>query len=156
MLSALCVVGRMSFTWLPNFKPVTVMILLICLYLGVVDAMIVANIMIVATGIYLGMGYWIFEQMMAYSLIILIYFFLMWISFLRKFFPQLIIVFMLGMIYGLLMSIFEVYLFGMSSFWAYYARGISFDLMHAFGNLVFMIVLIKPFEFFNHYFIKFK
>ncbi len=153
LLTALCVVGRLSFTWIPNFKPVTAIVLLVCFYLGLTDALIVANLMILATSLYLGMGYWVIEQMLAYSLLVLLYFFLMKLKPLRYPLAQVIIAALLGMVYGFIISLFEVFLFRFSSFWAYYSAGIPFDLMSSFGNLVFMLLLIKPFIWFNqHYF----
>ncbi|MDR0298207.1 MAG: hypothetical protein LBI11_06130 [Streptococcaceae bacterium] len=132
------------------------MILLICFYLGVADALVVANIMIVATSVYLGMGYWVFEQMLAYSLIIFLYFSLMRFKALGKLGGQIMISFFVGMFYGFLISLFEVFLFRMGSFLAYYVQGVSFDVMHGIGNVIFMMLLKKPFEFFNRYFLRFK
>ncbi|MDR2976686.1 MAG: hypothetical protein LBV19_05175 [Streptococcaceae bacterium] len=152
---AVCVVARLSFTWIPNFTPVTTIVLLICFNFGLANALVVANVMLVATGVYLGMGYWVFEQMLCYSLILLIYYFLLKIGFFRKLLSQMVIAFLLGLLYGFLISICEVFIFRINFFWIYYSAGIPFDLMHASGDFLFMLVLSKPFAVLKERFVKF-
>lgn len=146
LFSAFCVVGRLSFSWLPNVSPTTTILLLICFYWGLSDALIVANLMVVATGLYLGLGYWIFEQMLTYSTILLIYYFLIKIDILKKLISQILIAFLFGILYGFIISLCEVFIFKINFFWAYYGAGISFDFMHAIGNFFFMLILMMPFE----------
>jgi hypothetical protein len=140
------VVIRLFFTWLPNFTAVTALILLVCLYWGLFDALIVANLMVLATGLYLGIGYWVFEQMLAYSLVLLIYFLLCKIPSLKKLPMQMMLAFCSALLYGFIISACEVFIFRINFFWAYYGAGIPFDLMHASGSFLFMLILKKPVE----------
>ena len=143
---AVCVVVRLTFNWIPNFTAVTSLLLLICFYFGLLDSLIVANIMLIATGIYLGMGYWVVGQMLAYSVVLVVYFFLMKVQPLRGLIPQMLIAFVCGLVYGFIISLFIVFILRISNFWAYYLTGLPFDLTHATGNFLFMLVLKKPIE----------
>ena len=46
-----------------------------------------------------------------------------------------------GILYGLVVSFIMKYLLGFENFWAYYMMGVPMDLMHAFGNGLFYIIL---------------
>lgn len=154
MLVALCSVARLSFSWLPNFTPVTSIYLLLCLNFGLFDALIVANLTIIATSVYLGMGYWVIGQSISYSLIIILYCFVTRFLFFRHIILQAMVSFMSGIIYGFIISLFMVCLFQISAFWPYYMVGLPFDLIHGFGNFVFIILLFKPFAFFKRWLVK--
>jgi hypothetical protein len=154
MLVALCSVSRLAFTWLPNFTPVTTIFLLICLNFSFADALIVANITMVATGVYLGMGYWVFGQMISYTLVLTVFYLLTRLPFLRKLYSLLGLAFFSGLLYGFIISLVMTFIFNIAVFWAYYSTGLPFDLMHAFGSAVFMLVLYLPFQAFKPYYLK--
>lgn len=58
MLSAVAFIGRMMFFFLPNVQPMTVIIVLTTIYVGLYDGMIVAFVAIIISNLYLGMGIW--------------------------------------------------------------------------------------------------
>lgn len=151
LLVAICSVGRMAFTWIPNFTPVTTLFLLICLNVGTVDAIIVANLTMLATALYLGMGYWVFGQMLAYSLVLILFSLLIRLGLFKNFIILVGIAFISSMAYGFIISWFMVFTLNFGVFWAYYSVGISYDLMHGFGSAVFMLMLYFPFKSFKLY-----
>lgn len=154
MLSTICIVARIYFQWIPNVQPVTAIFLLISLYLGLAPSLLVANITVLVTSFYLGIGHWTIGQMLSFSLVIFLYSLLCKIPFAKKLGFQILLLFLSGMFYGLIFSIFEVYLFQMAHFWPYYLAGVSFDFMHALGNVGFFLLLRKPFEVFNKKFFQ--
>ncbi|MCC5894217.1 MAG: ECF transporter S component [Alkalibacterium sp.] len=141
LLTALVSVGRLSFSFLPNVQPMTVLLLCITLYFGWKVGMLVALLSVVLTNMFLGMGPWTVAQIGGYAVLILLS------SLLEDDHDtvpipllQLYAAF-LGIIYGLVLSLIQAPLFGWSIFIPYYLAGLSFDLLHAFGNFAFLPLL---------------
>ena len=136
MTIALCSVIRFPFSYLPNITPLTT------IYLS--EAIIIADMTIIATSVYLGMGYWVVGQLLAYSLIIFLYWLFIKIDIMKFLIMQAILCLILGLIYGIVISMFEVFVLQISSFEIYYIAGLPFDLMHGLGNFLFMILVFRP------------
>ena len=143
ILTALCYIGRIVFQFLPNVQPMTAILLLITLNLGLVDGLIVATTSLVLSNMVLGMGPWFFAQVVTYFIIIAFTGYFLRPIYLKKrakiFFS--IYAFLVGMIFGFIISIFSSKMFGMTNFWVYYMMGLPFDLAHAFGNAGFFFIL---------------
>jgi len=144
IFTTLCFVGRILFQFIPNVQPMTAILLIITLNFGTTDGLIVSIGSIFLSNIYLGMGPWTLFQIITYIIIIEA------TGFLSPFYKQQNIlskVFFLlfaassGFIYGFIISIFNVQLFGMSNFWVYYFQGLPYDFMHALGNAGFFLAL---------------
>lgn len=144
MTIALCSVIRFPFSYLPNITPLTTIYLLICLNIGLSEAIIIADMTIIATSVYLGMGYWVVGQLLAYSLIIFLYWLFIKIDIMKFLIMQAILCLIHGLIYGIVISMFEVFVLQISSFEIYYIAGLPFDLMHGLGNFLFMILVFRP------------
>lgn len=142
LLTAACVVGRLSFTFLPNVQPMTAILLLLAFYASLQEALVVGLLSLLITNLYLGMGPWTLSQMVAFSGVILLFHGLGKISFFKKYLVlQGALAFLMGFFYGFLVSQMEVFLYHLPSFWGYYLQGVSFDLFHSFGNFSFYILL---------------
>ncbi|HBY89910.1 MAG: ECF transporter S component [Ruoffia tabacinasalis] len=147
LLTALCHIGRIAFQFIPNVQPVTVILIIITLTMGTLDGLLVAITSMVISNMLLGMGPWTLYQIMAYGIIVLL------TSALKALYNRLKdhqsarrVIFALfagatGLIYGFVISLFSSQMFGVVNFWVYYAQGITFDLMHAAGNVAFFLVL---------------
>lgn len=142
MVSALAVVGRIAFTFIPNVQPITALIICVALCMGIADGILVAVISAIVSNLILGLGIWTIGQVVAWSVIGLLSGLLGW--FLPK--PALVILVLYsgvaGLIYGFVISFFTYSWMG--NFWAYYIAGLPFDITHAVGNMVF-IVFLYPF-----------
>lgn len=143
ILTALCYVGRIAFQFLPNVQPMTTLLLLITLYFGVADGLIVATTSLILSNMVLGMGPWLLPQLLTY-------FILLGFAgiFLKPFYGRknsrilfTVYSFMSGLLFGFVISIFSYRMYGMTNFWAYYLLGIPFDFMHAIGNAGFYLIL---------------
>lgn len=143
LLTALVSVGRLSFSFLPNVQPMTVLLVCITLYYGWKDGLLVALLSVILTNMFLGMGPWTIAQIGGYSVLIFL------ASLLVESHDSIplpllqIYVAFLGIVYGLLISLIQAPIIGWSIFIPYYLSGLSFDLLHAFGNAVFL-PLIYP------------
>ncbi|MGX7091819.1 hypothetical protein [Hutsoniella sourekii] len=140
------VVGRLIFQVLPNVQPMTVIIVLLTLYLGLVNGLIVALGSLLLSNLLLGMGPWMIGQALAYFVLVVL------TSLLTKRLDSLRMrkygqlglasyCFFLGILYGWVISIYMVKVFAMPNFWAYYLRGIPYDFLHGLGNFCFYLIL---------------
>lgn len=146
LLTAFSSVGRLVFTvpFLPNIQPMTAMLMLVTLHLGGVDGIIVSTLSILLTNMLLGMGPWTLHQVLTYAILMVL------VGASRKLYQKhtsrsLILMALfagsIGLLYGLIISLFSVWTYQIPSFWAYYLRGLPFDALHAVGNIGFFVLL---------------
>lgn len=141
-MTALCQVSRQLLQFLPNVQPISVILIILTLTLGVSDALIVAVLSIILSNVTLGMGVWTIAQVVSYCGVILITGLII-----KPFFNKIPFLVMLlyagftGYLYGFLISLVQAPFFGIQNFWVYYASGIPFDTLHAVGNSGFYLVL---------------
>ncbi len=61
------------------------------------------------------------------------------------------LLFLAGIVYGIGMTVFDTLLYHLPQPWVYYLQGVSFDLMHSIGNVVFFLVFLPVVKrFYNH------
>lgn len=137
LLVAACVVLRTAFQWVPNVQPISAIFLILVSLLGLTSAILVAIMTMVVTGIYMGFGYWVAFQCLAYFIILVGMRFLVG----RPFWFRSIYALLSGYLYGLIMSLLYNLFWGLGHFWAYYLSGLFFDSLHAVSNFVFYLVL---------------
>lgn len=139
MLIALSVVGRITFTFLPNVQPMTAIIVITSLFLGPIYGMVVAVFGSVLSNLVMGMGLWTIGQIVAWGIIGLIS------GAFREYRDRIPVILLAiyavfcGFLYGFVISI-PLYLFS-GKFLAYYLAGLPFDMSHAIGNGVFFLIL---------------
>lgn len=141
LLTAFSHVGRLIFAPIANVQPVTVILILLTLHLGVVDALVVAVLSILVSNITLGMGVWTIGQIGSYAVIILL---TALVKQVKDYFPEIILALysgFTGYLYGFLISIFSTLVYQLPNFWVYYIQGVPFDTMHAVGNFFFYLIL---------------
>ena len=142
MMIAIAYVGRSLLQVVPNVQPVTTMLIILTLTMGIADGLIVATLSILISNLSMGMGIWTIAQIISFSIIVLITGLI--IKPIYKKIPKWMMVLyaaFTGLLYGFIISFFMKYLIGFDSFWAYYLMGIPMDLMHAFGNGAFYAIL---------------
>ena len=142
MMTTLCQVSRLVFQFLPNVQPVTVILIILTLSLGVSDGLIVAVLSIFISNITLGMGVWTIAQIISFALLVLVTGLVIKPFF--KHLPFLIMVLyavLMGYLYGFIISLVQAPFFGIPKFWVYYISGLPFDTLHAIGNGGFYLIL---------------
>ncbi|MDO4431839.1 MAG: ECF transporter S component [Aerococcaceae bacterium] len=144
MISAVAIVGRSVFTFLPNVKPITVIFLMVTVIFGLVSGLLVMFVTIVATSIQHGFGIWVAHQLIAYAILLGITRAL-WrrtsLTHPQKF-PFIIWCGIVGYLYGILMTIAHAVTVQLANPFPYYLNGLWFDTYHAFGNIGFAIILV--------------
>lgn len=142
MMTTLCQVSRLVFQFLPNVQPVTVILIILTLSLGISDGMIVAVLSIFISNITLGMGVWTLAQMISFVFLVLLTGLVV-----KPFFTRIPFVFMVfyavlsGYLYGFIISLVQAPFFGIQNIWVYYISGLPFDTLHAIGNGGFYLIL---------------
>ncbi len=140
MLIALCVVGRIAFSSVPNVQPVTAIIIICAFWMGPLAGVILAVGTTFATNLVLGTGMWTFTQIFAWSVIGLLSGAIgIWLKKIPVFILSLYAG-LCGLFFGLVFSIQNMVIGGFP-FLPYYLAGLPFDINHAIGNVVFFIVL---------------
>jgi hypothetical protein len=139
LMSAVCVIGRTLFQFLPNIQPVTAIVLFLAVNVGLVEALCVAEITMLVTGLYMGLGYWVIGQLLGYAVVIVLARLLLRHA---SFWQQVGYAFFAGLLSGFIQSLVQAPMFGITAFWPYYVSGVSFDVLHGIGNVGFYLLLI--------------
>lgn len=142
MFVALCVVSRTFFQFIVNVQPVTAILLIITIYWGTYQGLLVSLLSILITNFYMGMGVWTIAQIATYFLIMMLTGLLRKVpKFKQSILIQAIYAGITGLLFGFLISAIQAPFLGISAFLPYYLAGIPVDAMHAAGNVVFYILL---------------
>lgn len=148
LMIALVQTSRLVFSFLPNVQPVTTILILMTITFGVVDATIVGSGSIIVSNLSLGMGPWTISQIIAFTVIILVsYAFSLCLEKLKGAVIYWVIFSgVMGILYGFIISIIQAMMYQMvfPAFIGYWIAGIWFDVYHAIGNSVFMVLLYTP------------
>lgn len=141
LLSALNIASRILLKVLPNIKPVTPIIFITSIVMGAEYGIPISIVTTIVSGFFLGLGTYIPFQIIAFCIISIIG------GAVGKLFKKPNIIAMsllcgiLGFIYGFFVSLDKLLVAGPYAFLVYYGQGISFDFLHAIGNVVFYFVL---------------
>jgi len=146
IMTALTTVGRLMFSLpvLPNIQPMTALLIVIALNIGIIDGLLVSVLSMLLTNLILGMGPWTVLQIISFAVIILLtglfkYFYTFGTLRNRLLFSMWAL--LAGFIYGFIVSFLSFHLYGMSNFFVYYLNGLPFDMLHAIGNFGFFFIL---------------
>lgn len=140
LIGTLSFVMRLSFSFLPNVQPTTVIFLIITMTFGLKEGIIVSALSMILSNIYLGFGIWTIPQVVTYIIILILF---------KQFqgedemdLPVFTALSLLsGLLYGFIISILNIPMFGVGFFLVYYLNGVSFDIAHALGNVAFSLIL---------------
>lgn len=147
LIVAACVVGRILFQPIPNVQPMTAIFLIITNYLGLSRGLLVSLLSVLITNLYMGMGIWTIAQLLSYAVLLILFKGILLLPIVgHSFYVQWGYSFLAGFLYGLIISIVDVFIYGMSAFLPYYIQGLSFDFLHGIGNAVFFLLLTPIFQ----------
>ena len=144
MLSALCIVSRITLQFMPNIKPVTSVIVLISCWYGCRFGVMLAIVSTFISNMLLGMGPWTFFQILAWAVIALLSALIGKCSISKSLIFMSCFSFFCGYLFGFFVSFEKLLYGGVEVFLAYYVSGLYFDTLHAMGNFAFMLVIYHP------------
>ena len=122
ILSALAVGLRSAFIGLPNIQPITAMFFVAVLYLGLVDGLLIMALTMSISGFIFGFGPWVFNQILAFGVLMALWSLIALVTFLSFFYGVL-----LDYGYGLLFK----------SGITFVISGLLYDTYHAVSTLLF-------------------
>lgn len=144
LLAALCIVLRYAFSGLPNIQPITAIFFVVTLSLGLLDGILVMAITMILTGLLLGFGPWVLNQILTYSVLLAF-----WSLFVHRLSLvwQIVLTTALSFLYGVIMD----YSYGLifNSGLAFVITGLYFDGLHAASTLFFYPIIMSIFRRFN-------
>lgn len=148
VLSAMAIVGRMIFAALPNFKPVTAIVIISGIAFGAESGFMTGALTALVSNMFLGQGPWTAWQILAWGLIGYFAGILAKHKLLEKNWQVLLYGFLSSYIYGILMDTWTVLGFvqplTLSGALTTYALGIPFNISHAVSTVVFLLPVYKP------------
>ena len=144
---ALSVLGRMLFSYLPHFKPVTAIVILAGLYLGAESGFLCGSLSVLVSNFIFGQGPWTPFQMVAWGMI---GFFAGLFSAVFKKNIWFLMIFgaIAGVFYSLFMDILTVLWldgeFNGEKYLAAVVSSLPITATYVFSNIVFLFALVKP------------
>lgn len=145
VLIALNIASRAIFQFLPNIKPVTAILILTSIFMGITLASLVNIGTVLISGVLFGMGTFIPFQFVAWEIIIIFSYIF------RNILKRNQVVFTIfscisGFVFGFIVSLDMLLLYGIGTFIPYYLNGLLFDLFHAVGNVAFSFILFAAYK----------
>jgi len=140
LLSALLFVLQVALAFIPNIELVSILIMIYTLIYGKKTLYIIYTFALLQGLIY-GFGIWWLMYLYVWTILFFV------VSFLKK--NQSVILWAIvaaifGFTFGFLCSIPYFIMGGIGAGLAWWSTGISFDLIHGFGNFFIVLVLFKP------------
>lgn len=144
ILAAVNIASRIALQSLPNIKPVTSIIIISVMIFGLSFGVKLTVVTTIVSNIFLGMGTWTFFQILSWIVICLLT--QMLVDFYHKIKkePPLMVMacfsFLMGYVFGFVVSLEQFMIGGPGLFLSYYTAGIVFDTFHAVGNFFFYLI----------------
>lgn len=147
VMTALSIVGRIAFSAVPGFKPVTAMVIITAIYLGSEAGFLTGMLTALISNFYFGQGYWTPFQMFTWGLIGFL------AGVLEKWLRENTIILLSygvfsGVLYSFLMDLWSVFWmdssFTLSRYTALILSSLPFTAVYAVSNMIFLLILSKP------------
>ena len=142
VLAAVAAGGRVLFSALPNFKPVTAVVIIAALVYGPESGFLTGALAALAGNMFFGQGAWTPWQMYAWGLIGYLAGLTRRLPLLRKRLPLMLLGALLSLVYGLVMDTWSVVSYlnpdSAGALTAVYGAGLAFNLSHAASTFVFL------------------
>lgn len=144
ILAAVNIASRIYLQFLPNIKPVTSIIIISVMLFGLAFGVKLAVVTTIVSNLFLGMGTWTFFQILAW--VVICFLTDIFIGAIRKIGkePHLLVMaifsFVMGYVFGIIVSLEQLMLGGFNLYIVYYISGLLFDTFHAIGNFAFYLI----------------
>lgn len=150
VLCAIGVAGRTAFFWLPQFKPVCAITIIVGVCFGAESGFLVGAVTGFVSNFFMGQGPWTPWQMFCFGIIGFLAGILFRKGLLKKTIVPLCIYGGLStfFIYGGIINISSLTMFGSSITWqsllAVYLSAVPFDAVHAAATVIFLLLIARP------------
>lgn len=142
VLVAINIISSYILKFLPNVKPDTTIVIILAVFFSLYESIAVFTATVLLRGFLYGVGTFMPFQWLAWFIIAIV------ARFLKKFLQKNKILFMIysglsGYVFGFIVSLDILILYGVNAFIPYYLNGILFDTFHFVGNMVFSLILLN-------------
>lgn len=149
VMTAISVVGRLLFAPIPGFKPVTAVVIITAIAFGMQAGFLTGALSAIVSNIFFGQGPWTPFQMFVWGFLGL----LSGLIFKRGKKPNVVLLIVVGIlggvVFSVMMDIWSVLSIDGTWNWSRYAAllvsGLPFMAVYAVSNVVFLLLLTKPF-----------
>ena len=147
VFTALSVIGRLVFSWMPAFKPVTAVVVIAAMYFGPEAGFLTGALSALLSNFYFGQGPWTVFQMAAWGL--LGFLAGVFAERLKKNMPLLCVYGAVsGVAYSMMLNVWHAMfsdgIFTWERYLAVTVTSLSFTALYAVSNVVFLLLLAKP------------
>lgn len=142
LLAALLVVSKEILAFLPNVELVTFLVILYSLHFPRLTPFIIYLFVGIECCLY-GLNIWVYMYLYLW---IILYFLVRALHRVGSHLLWVIVSALFGMLFGLLCAPVYLFIGGWSMALSWFLSGVMFDLIHAVGNAVVMIVLFRPMD----------
>lgn len=150
VLTALSVTGRLLFAALPNFKPVSAIVILAGVCFGQQSGFLTGTLSALVSNLFFGQGPWTPWQMYAWGLMGYVAGALASTKLFRRPWAVLLYGFLASFGYGFLMNSWTLFSFVQPVTWqaalATYGAALAFDATHAVSTVAFLSVTLLPWQ----------
>lgn len=142
LFSSIIYVSQIVLSVLPNVNVVTLLFIVYTYNIGIKKTLVILFTFNILMGITYGFGYWIIGYFWIFGILIVL------TSLSKRIIKDNVILWSLfgltfGFLFGFLFAINDSYFVGVNLI-AYYIKGIPFDLIHGFSNLLAILLLFEP------------
>ncbi|MFC6313998.1 hypothetical protein ACFQHW_00220 [Lapidilactobacillus achengensis] len=127
MMAALAVILGLITSPLPNFSFTVAFYLLLIDFAGFSSGWLVMLVAVLASNLRTGVGPWTLFQLLAYTLIFLLWWGALHLDWLDKRWAQTFVAALLAFSFGFWNALLNVPFYHLPHFWVYYAQGLAFD-----------------------------
>lgn len=143
LLAASALVIQIGLAVLPNIELVSLWFLIVARKLSFKENLLVIFIFTLLEGLVWGLGDWVLGYLWIWTL---------WIILVKVLSPMAkdhahvwaLIGALFGFSFGFLFALQHAFLYGFTMGMIYWVRGIPFDIIHAFGNYILILLFYKP------------
>lgn len=147
ILSAMAIAGRLLFTPLPNFKPVTAIVIITGIAFGAESGFMTGALTALISNLFFGQGPWTAWQMLAWGLIGFFAGILAEKNLFNKTWKILLYGSIATLLYGLLMDTWTIISYvrplNLASAMTSYSFGVIFNLSHILSTIIFLLPIQK-------------
>ena len=142
ILSATITGGKLALSFIPNVEIVTLLLIMYALVFGTKKGVLIAVIFTTTEIFIYGFSTWLLVYYILWPMLAVITGLLK--NKLKSEYAYATIGAIFGYTFGMFFAVMESFFYGAAYGWAYWIRGIPFDLLHGTSNFIIILVLYKP------------
>ena len=143
MLAATTVASQVVLAFIPNVEIVTLLFIIYAINLSTGDAILIVIVFTIIEGLIWGISDWMIGYLWIWSLLTIV------VSITKKIIKDNADIWALlagcwGLAFGLFFALQWALLYGINAGYAYWLKGIAFDLIHMASNYIIVLLLFTP------------